>query len=197
MSRRIFRSSALRRYNDSLDKIVLPRYASPPWTAVLWMLAGLLLVLTALLWYAQTPIYVTGPGVVVRAPDGFAGEDEVVLAVFLAPEVVSGVRVEQPALVHLAGVVTGEPALRMTQTVAAVEQTVAAPAVVRARYGLDGSTGLLVKGPTIVALIWLDASAETMLGSVAEVQIEVGKQRGLALLPGIGHFFGANRHTSR
>jgi hypothetical protein len=197
MSRRIFRATALRRYNDNLDKIMLPRYALPPWPAVLWVLIGLHLVLTTLLWHIQMPIYATGPGVVVRTPAGLAGEGEIALAVFLPIEAASRLRVGQPAIIHLAGLATQRPAAEKRQTVAAIEALVTAPAELRTRYGLDSSTGLLVDGPAIVALIRLDAPVEGLLGSVGEVQVEVGRQRSLALLPGIGHFYRLDGHGSR
>jgi hypothetical protein len=197
MSRHIFRATALRRYNDRLDKIVLPRYASPPWPAVLGALGGLLLVLTVLLWSAQMPIYAAGPGVVIAAPAGFDDADEVVLAAFLAPEAAARLRVEQPALVFLPGLAENGAAMEMIQPVVAVEQTPVAPAAVRARYNLDGSTGLLVAGPTVVALIRLDAPTQVALGSVGEVQIQVGTQPSLAWLPGIGRFFGIDSHAPR
>jgi hypothetical protein len=199
MSRRIFRPTALRHYNDSLDKLVLPRYATPPWPAVLWGLVGLLLALMLLLWAAPMPLYVTGPGVVVQRPEGFAAENEAILVVFLPPEAASHVRPKQPALVYLSapgGAAAGQE-IRLTGVVAVIEPGVTAPAAVRARYGLDGSTGLLVTGPTVVALIRLDIPARTMLGSFGEVQIETGAQRGLALLPGIGPFFRFDSHPSK
>jgi hypothetical protein len=67
---------------------------------------------------------------------------------------------------------------------------------VRARYTLDASTGLLVKGPTVVTLIRLDEDADTIVGSVGEVQIQVGTQRGLAFLPGVGRLFSVGSHDS-
>ena len=76
-------------------------------------------------------------------------------------------------------------------------RTVAAPVAVRTRYGLDDSTGLLIDGPTVVALIRLNAPAETMLGSIGEVQIEIGAQRSLALLPRLGRFFGVDNLDSK
>jgi hypothetical protein len=197
MSRRIFRATALQRHNDYLDKIVLPRYARLPWPAILWALAGLLLVLVTLLWYIQMPIYATGPAVVVRTPTGLAGEGEVALAVFLPVEFASRLRAGQPAIVHLSGLATQGQAVGMRQTVAAVEAIVAAPAKLRARYGLDNSTGLLIDGPAVVALIRLNSPAERLLGSIGEVQIQVDMQRSLALLPGIGRFFRFEGHASR
>ena len=189
MSRRIFRPAALQRYNENLGKIVLPRYASPPWPAVLAALAALLIIATAILWSVQTPVYAGGPGVVVQAPQGFAGESEPVLAVFFAPELGSRLRVGQRALVEIPGLKPAGLAIGEDHSVAAVQREVLAPAALRGRYRLDSSTGLLVAGPTVVALIRLDAPAEVFLGSVGEVQIEVGTVRGLALLPGIGRFF--------
>jgi hypothetical protein len=199
MSRRIFRPTALRHYNDSLDKLVLPRYAAPPWPTVLWALVGLLLALMILLWAAPMPIYVTGPGVVIQGPEGFAGENEAVLVVFLPAKAESQVRPEQPALVYLSGpggAAAGQE-IKLMGAVAVVEPGVTAPAAVRARYGLDGSTGLLVTGPAVVALVRLDMPARTMLGSFGEVQIETGAQPGLALLPGIGPFFRFDSYPSK
>jgi hypothetical protein len=197
MSRRIFRDTALRRYNDSIGKIVLPRFASPPWQVVLWALVGLLLVLAALLWFTRTPVYASGPAVFVRLPNNFAGEGGIGLVAFLPPEFASHLQVGQQAIVHLPGRDPDGPAAVITQTVLAVERSVASPASVRSRYGLDSSTGLLVDGPTVVALIRLETSAETMLGSVGEVQIVVGAQPGFALLPGIGHLLTVDNHASR
>lgn len=196
MTRRIFRTAALQRYNDRLEKTVLPRYASPPWASVLWTLCGLLLAFTLLLWSAQTPVYVTGPGVVVLTPAGMRSpnvedhlQTEVMVAAFLPAASAGQVRVKQRALFQFAGLNANEPDGEAGSEVAVVEPEVLSPAVARARYGLDSSTGLLVEGPVVVALIPLKASASRWLGSVGEVKIAVGSQRGLALLPGIGRFF--------
>jgi hypothetical protein len=192
MKRRIFRTSALRRYNDSLDRIVLPRYASPPWLAVFWGLAGLVLALIVLLWSAQMPVYAAGPGVIIQGPARSHARSEILLAVFLPPEYASSVFPGQTVVVHLPGWPPDEPA-----AVAVVEREIESPALLRLRYLLDASTGLLVEGPVFVALIRSENLSYGMVGSVGEVQVQIGTQRGLALLPGIGRFFRVNLHAPR
>jgi hypothetical protein len=81
--------------------------------------------------------------------------------------------------------------------VAAVEREIESPAALRIRYRLDASTGLLVEGPVFVALIRSERLSKRMVGSVGEVQVQIGTQRGLALLPGIGRFFRADIHAPK
>jgi hypothetical protein len=119
-----------------------------------------------------------------------------VVAAFLPAEFAAQVEVNQRARLHF----TGLPAFddtdalygETTSVVAVVKPQAISPMAARSRYGLDGSTGLLVEGPVVVALIPLEAPMEDLLGSVGEVQIEVGYRPGLAVLPGIGRFFAAD-----
>jgi hypothetical protein len=193
VARPIFRVAALQRYNDRFEKIVLPRYVSLPWLSLLWVCAGLLLTFTALLWASRFPIYVEGTGVVVLAPAEMGTPDQRVVAAFLPADSAAQVAVDQPVLIQFAGIssraTVAAPDDELTSVVAAVEPETLAPVVVRSRYGLDGSTGLLVTGPVKVAIIPLEIEMADRLGSIGKVKIEIGSQRGLVLLPGIGHLF--------
>ena len=189
MSRRIFRTKALKRFNENLNRIVLPRYATMPWRLVLWLLASLLLGLTVLLWWVQLPIYVSGPGVVIPAPDHYNGKDEVVLAAFLPPTAVAKVQPKGMVLVNLPALTATEPNILLTRPVVMVEKVVAPPAKVRSRYNLDASAGLLVEGPTVVVLVGLGEPGELLMGSIGEVQVQVDIRRGITLIPGIGRLF--------
>jgi hypothetical protein len=75
--------------------------------------------------------------------------------------------------------------------VAIIDHQTLAPGAARMRYQLDSSSGPLVDGPVVVALVPLDAPLGQWLGALGDVQIQVGTQRGLALLPGVGYWFGA------
>lgn len=200
MSRQIFRPSALKRYNERLEQIALPRYATLPWAFVLWVVFGLLLLFTVMLWAARTPVYASGPAVVVAAPAELIGAeaddpDRPMVAAFLPADyqgrlvpyqrarLLFSALEREPSAVENAGVMS---------SVAFVEPQVVAPAVVRSRLGLDDSTGLLVEGPVLVALIPLEEGTAALLGSIGEAHIEIGMQPGLALLPGVGRFFEAN-----
>jgi len=189
MARRIFRTVAVQRYNNRLEKIVLPRYASPPWVLILLALCGLLLTVTALLWAAPIPSYVTGPGAVIQAPVWVGTPNGAMVAAFLPEASVAEVRVTQRAFLQFSSLNVGAPEGEVASMVAVVLPEVISPAVARARYGLDASTGLLIDGPVVVALIPLEAPVARLLGSVGEVKIEVGSQNGLMALLGIGRFF--------
>lgn len=189
MSRHIFRPKALKRFNENLNRVVLPRYATTPWRSVLWLLASLLLGLAVLLWWIQIPIYVSGPAVVIAAPDHYRGNGEAVLAAFLPPTAVAKVQPKEMVLVNLPALAAAESDILLTRPVVMVEKVVIPPSRVRARYNLDASLGLLVEGPTMVVLLKLGESGEQLMGSIGEVQVQVDTRRGITLIPGIGRLF--------
>jgi len=49
--RPIFRADALRRYHESRDELVLPRFVAPGTFIVLWVLLGLLASVGAVAWF--------------------------------------------------------------------------------------------------------------------------------------------------
>lgn len=206
MARQIYRAEALQRYNDRLEKTVLPRPVSTPWLLLFWTCCGLLLLCTALLWSARFPVYTDAVGVVVAPSAGMNHAHELVVAAFLPAESAQHVAVNQRAILHLLGSAEdSRPAGpedppgtvdKVTGIVAALEPEALSPAMARTRYGLDGSTGLLVKERVVVATIPLEAPATDLLGSVGDVQIEIGTESGLALIPGIGRLFAHNNPVS-
>lgn len=197
MSRQIFRPSALKRYNERLEQIALPRYATLPWAVVLWVIFGLLLLFTVMLWAARTPVYASGPAVVVAAPAELIGAqaddpNRPMVAAFLPAEYQGRLAPYQRVRLLFSALETESSAVEdagVMSSVAFVEPEVVAPALVRLRLGLDGSTGLLVEEPVLVALIPLEGGTVALLGSIGEAHIEIGTQPGLALLPGMGRFF--------
>ena len=116
MARPIFRASALRRYNERLEKVELPRYATLGW-ARLWVACGLLLAVVAgLLWAADVPVYATGSGFVTGVA---AGDDQVAIIALLPPEAAPRLAAGQAARVTLPGLDGGSP--DVTGRVVAVE----------------------------------------------------------------------------
>lgn len=200
MARQIFRATALKRYNERLEKVALPRYASLPWVGILWGIFGLLVVFTAVLWAARTPVYASGPAVIVAAPAELIGAEaddpnRPMVAAFLPAEYVGRIGMYQRVRLLVDGLETAASAMEdagVMSSVAFVEPDVVSPAAVRSRFDLDASTGMLVEEPVVVVLIALDAATAELLGSIGEAQIEIGSQPGLALLPGIGGFFDTN-----
>lgn len=175
-SRRIFRESAVRRYNERLERVELPRPITVPWRRVTWAAAGLLFLLAGLLLAARLPVYAAGPGVLVG--DGAGGTDVVAL---LPADHVAQLRPGQAALVSLDGAAAGDA---LAAIVIAVEPQPLSPAAARARFDLDATTGTLVAEPVAIARISFDRPAVTWLGSVADVRVQIGRRSGLALLAG-------------
>lgn len=185
MARRIFRESALNRYNERLERIELPRYASAPWTLLMWLAVLLLLLTTALLLAVRLPEYAAGPSVVVDGGILNRKAPGVAVAAFLPTEYASRLSPGQAAEITLPGREAGEEAGTLAARVLAVEPAPLSPAAARERYGLDPATGSLLNGPATVAVIDVELPAELWLGSVGEARIEVGSRSLLSLLPGL------------
>lgn len=184
MSRRIFRESALRHYNERLERVELPRYVTMPWTLLGWALGGLLFLLAVSLQAVRLPIYAAGPGIVVRATDEANGAVvAALLPVEFAPRLLPG----QQAQLKLPPEWSRQENETISAQVSTVIPGILSPTSARRKYGLDATTGALIDGPVAVALIAVDRPAALWEGSVGEVRVEVGSRSGLTLLPGLGH----------
>jgi hypothetical protein len=186
MSRRIFRESALRRYNDRLDRVELPRYATLPWTMSAWLAGGGLLLFSMLLLAVRLPVYAVGPGLV--DPDT-ANDGRVEIVAFLPAEYRDRLRPGQPTLVNLPPDDGRAEANSINGSVEWVETRLISPADARQRFGLDTASGLIINGPVVVARIRSDRPAKLWEGSIGEARIEIGERSGLTFLPGVGRFF--------
>lgn len=184
MSRRIFRPSALNRYNERLEKIELPRYASAPWILLMWLVGFLLLLATAFLLAVELPEHAEGPGLVVAGGSPGANQSGTaviaLLPVHLAPRLAPG----QAAEVRFPGSPSGEEQTFMA-AVRSVETDPLSPAAARRRFGVDLVAAGHINGPVTVALLDAEFPAEAWAGSVGTVQIEVGSRSMLSLLPGL------------
>ena len=183
MSRRIFRESALQRYNERLEKIELPRYASAPWALIMWLGAFLLLFFTALLLAVEVPTYATGPGIVLQTETTGGAEPGAVVAALLPAEFAAQLSAGQAAEITLPTNLGGEESGELRAIVLDVEPEPLSPAAARARYGLDAATGSQINGPVAVAFIGVDIPSELWLGSVGEARIRLGSRSILSRLP--------------
>ena len=192
MARPIFRETALRRHNERLEKVELPRYATLPW-AWLWLAGGLLLALCAgLLWAADVPVYATGAGFVAQME-----QDEATIVALFPAETAPQLAAGQAARVDLPGV-AGRPA-GVSGAVVAVEPHLLSPAAAQARFPLLATAP---DGPVAVVHLTLDAAAlpttdgtggDLWRGSRAEARVAIDTQSGMALLPGLGRLWTEGR----
>lgn len=177
--RSIFRSEAVRRHARSREEAVLPRFVSPYTFLCLWLLLALLGSGTVAAWVLRTPSYATLPAVITNV-HGVSGP---ALLVFVPPTDVARVRPGQRMLVALDG-------RQMEGSIVALDPVIRSPAALRREYRLGGTEGLAVPGPCGTAIAGLEplshgAHPAGYLGSIEQVEIEVGSVRLLSLLPAL------------
>ena len=186
----IFRQSAITAYKRSREKAVVPRLISWPIIVCLWLLLGVLIVTGFLAWYVQVPTYVDGSGIILARGDMlqpvYGG---MVAVVFLPPDQSAHLRVGLPVDVQM-----GSAGVLVHSTIAQVEPGITSPDAARQRYRLGGVGALLVTQPSIVVIIKLGTTlpATSYAGSLLTAKVEIGSQRLLTLLPGLGNFLGSS-----
>lgn len=94
----VFRPEAIRRYQDSREKTVLPLFGRPQVRPVGWVFVGLLLAVLGVAALAEVPVYVRGVAVPVGVPDAQGAVSSV--AIFPA-ESLPQLKVGQRAFVEL------------------------------------------------------------------------------------------------
>ncbi len=186
--RPIFRNKMLQQYKQKRNKTVLPRFASPPVFPFFWILLGLLLMAGVTAWLGQVPIYVAGSGVILHPGSTVQqARDEAVAVIFVpattSPKLRAGLAIQ---------VQIGSTGSQLLGTLAMVEPGVISPSDARQRYGLGGDLASVITQPSYVATVKLGPtiSAHLYTGSIVHAQVQVGTQRVLSLLPGLGTLFG-------
>jgi hypothetical protein len=173
-----------------MDKDVVPRLVSWPIIVCLWLLLGVFIGTGFIAWYVQMPTYVDGSGIILARgalPQSADGEPAAI--VFLPPHQAAHVRVGLPTDVQI-----GAVGVHVRGTVAKVEPGIMSPDAARTGYRLDGAGALLITQPAVVVLVSLGTTvpATAYAGSLVTAKVEIGSQRLLALLPGLGRLLGSS-----
>lgn len=182
--RSIFRDKAVRHYLEGREKEVLPQFVSPRSFLLLWALFVLLLVVVgSVAYFIKTPVYASGPAVVLDQKDVTYGSDGPVVAAFLPSEYLDSLREGQKLLLQL------DPAgERLVRPVASIEPEVLSPDAARERFDLDGGQEEVITRPAAVVTAplpnTLDASKHD--GGVYRADVEVGSRRAISLFPMTG-----------
>lgn len=191
---RIFRADAARRYVESQEKTVLPRLVAPPVFAGLWMLLGLLVLGGGAAWFAQAPEYVSCPAVVVDWRNHFPSvEGDTAVVAFLPLE--ASARVKSGQKLFLQFDAAGG---RVSQPLSFVDPQIISPDTAQRQFALPASAAQAITRPATVAVARFEAPpdgapAAAYVGSVYQVEIEVGARRLIALLPLVGRLFREER----
>lgn len=179
-----FRVGALERFIQGRARLILPEFVSPRGFVLLWLVLCLVLAAGVLAWNAQIPRFATGVGLVVegaQVPLPDAGEGPLLVA-FLPASELPRLRVGQPLFLE-----GGGSARQWASTLLAIEPQVLSPAAARARFGLDAVPDQALAGPSAVVVARFEPAQggrpADHLGSVYPVNVRVGAQRLLWLLP--------------
>lgn len=187
--RTIFRGKALQYYAASRQKEILPRLISPPVFVFLWLLLALLLVASLLAWLARVPIYVATTGVVLDQGimQGQQANGKATAIIFVPASQASRVHAGQPILLQI-----GTGGTELPYRIEGIVRGILSPNEVRRRYGLENAASAGITGPSMVLTISLGPafSAHQYAGSVVSARLQVGSQRVLSLLPGLGEWIG-------
>jgi hypothetical protein len=187
--RNIFRGKALQHYATSKQKEVLPRLVSPPVFVFLWILLGLVLFAGIAAWLTRVPTYIVSTGVVLDGGiiQGQQANDEATAIIFVPASHASQVHIGQPILLQI-----GATGTQVLYKVERIEPGILSPNEARRRYGLDNATSPTITGPSMALTISLGPAFPTQLyaGSSVSAQLQIGSQRVLSLLPGLGQLIG-------
>ncbi|SRR6266567_5369982 len=180
----IFRANALKHYMQSGEKTALPRFINLPTALLLWLLLALLLLEGALAWSNEIPMYISVQGIILRAdqPYASAGHGDALALVFLAPGNMHTLHPGLPVRVHI-----GQAGPPVSSEIVQIEPGIISPFEACQRYQLGDNCAQLVPQPSIAVLVRMKGlSATTYAGSQLIAEIQVGSQRIITLIPGVG-----------
>lgn len=181
-NRSIFRERAIEKYVQKQELNVVLRLVSPPIYKFLWALLLLSVCAGALVWSIQEPVIAQGKGIVVQQKATTAKNGQNIVVLLLLPTDQQGnVKVGQPVTVSIA-----TSNITFHTTITSVEAGVMSPAAISTQINLQISQAQILSGPAIVALAPVEPMSLAMayLGSQCQVQVQVGTESALSMLPG-------------
>lgn len=180
--RQIFRESAIKHYIQNREKDVVLRILPVPAAVFLWALLGFFLMAGLFVWNEQVPTYISGAGIVQATSSG-----DTVAVIFLPPEQAAALRNGQPVQIHI-----GTTGPQVQSSIMEVERDITSPVAARQSYQLKGNNASLITEPAVIitARLGTTVPAHIYTGSSLTANVEVGSQRILSILPGIGKLVG-------
>jgi hypothetical protein len=180
--RQIFRESALQHYIRNREKDVLLRILPVPMAVFLWVLLSIFLMAGLFAWNERIPTYTSGAGIVQESTGGNS-----IGVVFLPAGPTTTVQVGESVQIQI-----GPNSPQIQGNVMEIEPGILSPDTTRKQFQLDGASSYLVTQPSLILLVRFRTIvlAKTYAGSLLSAQIEVGSQRILSQLPGIGQLIG-------
>lgn len=182
LDRSIFRERAIERYIQRQELNVILRLVSPPMFLLLWFLLLLAVCCSVMVWTIQVPMLVVGKGAVVQQPKANTKNvQEIVVLLVLPPEQKANLKIGQPVTISVAST-----DMKFESTIESIEANTMSPADISARISTQSTLARDITGPSVVAIAQVvpASQAHIYLGSQCSVQVEIGTQSALSLIPG-------------
>jgi len=184
IDRSIFRERAIEKYMRRREIHVILRLVSPPMFIFLWVLLLLAIVGGVLIGLIQVPQLVQGKGIVVQVQQKVNNKatQEIVVLLLLSPDQQENIEAGQPVSINIA-----TANITFNSTIGTVQKTVMSPMDIRTQYNVPAALAQTISGPSVVASATVQPAslAKTYLGSQCTVQVKIGSQSALSLVPGV------------
>jgi hypothetical protein len=182
--RSIFRQRAIDKYMQRGEGNALLRLVSPRLFFSLWLLLLLAVGAGVLVWSVQEPIMLSGKGLVVQ-PKATAGQPTpgIVVLLLFSPAQEAKLKIKQPVIISIQNA-----NITFNSSIQTIETGVMSPSEISTQLNAQLSLAQTISGsgPSVVAIAPVEpmSVAKTYLGSMADVQVQIGSQSALSLLPG-------------
>ena len=192
--RQIFRADALKNYAQAKDRLVLPKFISPPVFICAWALIVILLAGAILMLRVRTPVYATGSAFTLSEAEGQPPQEEGGLRIVALFPAESLPRLEAGQKLILKSDDSGQT---LSARVVAAEREASSPDAVRRRFNLNACAKGLDKGSAAVVVFAElkppragGVAAYGKEGGTFRAEVEIGSRRVAAFLPFIGRYLG-------
>jgi hypothetical protein len=183
--RPLFREHALKEYMQRREKDVLPRSVAPPTMLFVWLLLLITLTLLFLTWETRVPTFISGSGLLLFPTSSTNTQTSEMVLAFLPPASLPKLH---PGL--LVQIQFGSSTQHIQRSITHVLPTIQSPQSIRQKYALDASSGALITQPEAVAEIQLSNLDTRYADSQVTIQVQVGQQKVLSLIPGFDRLIG-------
>jgi hypothetical protein len=179
----IFRQRAVEKHIQKRERHIILRLVSPPMFVFLWALLALAVAGGALVWTIQEPVVVQGKGVVVEQNAvNTKTEQKIIVLLLLPTNQQANLKVGQPVRITIGSNII------FNSTIDQVEKEVMSPTAISGKYTAQAAPlAQTLSGPAVVATAAVEpmSQAQTYLGSQCQVQIQIGSESIVTMLPGI------------
>jgi hypothetical protein len=173
--RRLFRTQALKHYEQNKQQDILPGFVTPPVFLMLWLLLLIIGAATFFAWQEQVPTYTQALGVVLEQQNQPA-----TVLLFVPSDSAINISVGQKMTLQVN--TTGQ---QFQASVTSVDPSFITPKDADARYHLTGDTALVITRSSLVVHVDLTQQQASQVGDHMSIsaQLQIGSRSLLSTMP--------------